>query len=83
MVTAFGLLLLSPALDSVFQFNSSEFVCGSKDAWYTPMVDPKWSASIDMMKTIRDAEQPSRPEDHLGIIAPQPTTPALASAGGA
>jgi len=60
-----------------------KFVCGSKDDWYTPMADPKWSASIDMMKTIRDAEQPSRPEDHLGIIAPQPTTPALASAGGA
>jgi len=60
-----------------------KFVCGSKDDWHTPMADPKWSASIDMMKTTPDVERPSRPEDHLGIIAPQPAKVASASAGGA
>jgi NAD(P)H dehydrogenase (quinone) len=49
-----------------------KFVCGSKDDWQSGTLSPKWSASIDMMKTIRDAESPTRPEDHLGIIAPQP-----------
>lgn len=44
-----------------------KFVCGTGD----DMPDPKWSASIDMRKTIRDQEHPSLPGDHLGIIAPQ------------
>lgn len=49
-----------------------KFVCGSKDEWHSRPLEPKWSASIDMMKTIRDVESSTRPEDHLGIIAPQP-----------
>jgi zinc-binding alcohol dehydrogenase family protein len=39
------------------------FVCGAAD-----MPEPKWSASVDMQKTIRDVEHPSLPEDHLGIV---------------
>lgn len=49
-----------------------KFVCGSKEDWYTPRPDPKWSASICMQTQIPGYEVPKRLEasleDGLGIM---------------